>query len=95
MKDPGSSAGDTPSCREDQSSLPSSGVQDSGDGSQRAEDNACVPNAPDCSGIPQGCEGRGEEGTLEEKADLVESPPHDPVQEGESEESQFLELYPF
>ncbi|OBS79833.1 hypothetical protein A6R68_21966 [Neotoma lepida] len=39
-----------------------------------------------------GCEGTDDEGTLEEKAALVEKPPHDPEQEGESEESQFLEF---
>lgn len=95
MKDPGSSACDTPSSREDQSSLPNSGAQDSGDGTERVEENARVPNGPDFSGIPQGCEGTEEEGTLVEKAALVEKAPHDPEQEGESEESQFLELYPF
>ncbi|KAM7338314.1 hypothetical protein ACRRTK_001798 [Alexandromys fortis] len=93
MNDPGSSAGDSPSSIEDPRSLPSSGTQASTDGTGRAEDNAGVPNVPDCSGIPQGCEGKDNEGTLVEKAALVEKPPHDP-EEGECDESQFLELYP-
>ncbi|KAL6045416.1 hypothetical protein STEG23_020729 [Scotinomys teguina] len=92
MTDPRSSVDDTPSSREDKSNLSSSGAQDSGDGTQRAEDNASVPNAPDCSGIPQGCEGTDDEGTSEKKAALVEKPPHDPEQEGISEENQFLEF---
>lgn len=95
MKDPGSSAGDTPNSREDQSSLPSSGAQDSGNGAERAEGSASVPNGSGCSVIPRGCEGTEEDGPLVEKAGLVEKPPHDPEQEAEGEESQFLELYPF
>lgn len=85
MNDPGS--------REHPSSLPSSGIQASRDGTERAEDNASVPSDLDCSGIPQGCEGKVDEGTLVEKAALVEKPPHHP-EEGESDESRFLELYP-
>ncbi|KAL1764397.1 hypothetical protein HispidOSU_028331 [Sigmodon hispidus] len=92
MKDPGSSAGDTPSRRGDQSSLSGSGAQDSGFVTETSEHNASVLNGPDCSGIPQGCEGTDDEGALVEKATLVEMPPHDPEQEEESEESQFMEF---
>lgn len=95
MKDPGGSAGDTPDDREDQSSLPSSGAQDSRDGAERAEGDASVPNDSACSGIPRGCDGTEEDSPLVEKAALVEKPPQDPEQEAEGEESQFLELYPF
>ena len=63
MNDPGSSAGDSPSSIEDPSSLPSSGTQASRDGTGRAEDNAGVPSGTDCSGIPQGCEGKDDECT--------------------------------
>lgn len=95
MKDPGSSAADTPSSGEDQSSLPSSGAQNNREGTEGAQSNASVPNGPACSGIPRACEGPEEEGALVEKAAPVEKPPHDPEQEGEDEDSQFLELYPF
>lgn len=95
MKDPSSSVGDTPNSREDQSSLPSSGAQDNGDGAETAEANANVPNGSGCSGIPRGGEGTEEDGPLAEKAALVEKPRQDSEQEAEGEESPFLELYPF
>ena len=93
MSDPGSSTGDSPSSIEDPSSLPSSATQASRDGTGRAEDNAGVPNVPNCTGITPGCEGKDDESTLVEKAALVEKPPHEP-EEGKRDESQFLEFYP-
>lgn len=82
-----------PGRREDPSSLPSSGTQVSGDGTERAEDNAGVPSGTDCSGIPQGCEGKDNERTLVEKAALVEKPPHDPEGEKAAKASSW-NLYP-
>lgn len=95
MRKPDSIAAVTPSSIEDQSSLPSSGIQGSRDGTKRAKSKASVMSGSGCSGIPRGYRGTEEEGTWVEKAALVEKPLHDPEQEGEDEESQFLELYPF